>query len=122
LQGVHDKSQTQPLNKGKNNKNQSNRLDVFIGLESYDSLLPSRQEAALEVVGLAMGREVEVEVEEALEGDVTETGIAPAAMRLCLLRRVNASSATRLSLPLVGMEVPEPVMEVSVARPCLCSL
>jgi len=43
-------------------------------------------------------------------------------MRLCLLRRVNALSATRLSLPLVGMEVPEPVMEVSVARTCICSL
>ena len=55
---------------------------------------------------------------------VMVTGIAPAVMRLCLLRRVNASSATGLSLPLVGtmMEVPEPVMEVSVARPCICSL
>ena len=45
-----------------------------------------------------------------------EIGAAPAVMRLCLLRRVNASSATCLSLPLVGMEVPEPGMEVSVAR------
>jgi hypothetical protein len=84
-----------------------------------------------------MGWEVEVSVEEeATEGAATAgvlaaavvhrgvmvTGIAPAVMRLCLLRRVNASSATRLSLPLVGMEVPEPVMEVSVARPCICSL
>jgi hypothetical protein len=40
-QGVHVKLQAQPLNNGKNNKNQSNRLDVFIGLESYDSLLIS---------------------------------------------------------------------------------
>ena len=47
---------------------------------------------------------------------VTETGIAPAAMRLCWLRRANASSATRLRLPLVGMEVLEPVMEVSVVH------
>ena len=58
----------------------------------------------------------------AVHRGVMVTGIAPAVMRLCLLRRVNASSATRLSLPLVGMEVPEPVMEVSVARTCLCSL
>jgi hypothetical protein len=39
-QGVHVKLQTQLLNNGKkllrkeNNKNQGNRLDVFIGLES----------------------------------------------------------------------------------------
>ena len=79
-----------------------------------------------------MGWEVEVLVEEeatqrvatvgglaaaaaVVHRGVMVTGIAPAVMRLCLLRRVNASSATRLSLPLVGMEVPEPVMEVSVA-------
>ena len=81
-----------------------------------------------------MGWEVEVSVEEeatesvatvgglaaaaaaaVVHRGVMVTGIAPAVMRLCLLRRVNASSATRLSLPLVGMEVPEPVMEVSVA-------
>jgi len=59
----------------------------------------------------------------AVHRGVMVTGIAPAVMRLCLLRRVNASSATRLSLPLVGMEVPEPVMEVSVARyVCMYSL
>jgi hypothetical protein len=87
-----------------------------------------------------MGWEVEVSVEEeatdrvptvgglaaaaaVVHRGVMVTGIAPAVMRLCLLRRVNASSATRLSLPLVGMEVPEPVMEVSVARNvCMYSL
>ena len=86
------------------------------------------------MVGVAMGWEVEVSVEEeatesvatvgglaaaaaaVVHRGVMVTGIAPAVMRLCLLRRVNASSATSLSLPLVGMEVPEPVMEVSVAR------
>ena len=52
-QGVHDKSQTQPLNNGKNNKNQSNRLDFFIGLESYDSSLISWQEAARGGLGVA---------------------------------------------------------------------
>ena len=88
---------------------------------------------------MAMGWEVEVSEEEATERvDMVEglaaaaaivhhhasvTGIAPAVMRLCLLRRVNASSATRLNLPLVGMEVPEPGMEVSVARyVCMYSL
>ena len=93
------------------------------------------------MLGVAMGWEVEVLVEEeatqrvatvgglaaaaaVVHRGVMVTGIAPAVMRLCLLRRVNASSATRLSLPLVGtmMEVPEPVMEVSVARPCISSL
>ena len=78
-----------------------------------------------------MGWEVEVSVEEeatwrvatvgglaaaaaVVHRGVMVTGIAPAVMRLCLLRRVNVSSATRLSLPLVGMEVPEPVMD----EPC----
>ena len=85
---------------------------------------------SLGVVGLAMGWE---EGRVGTAGDlaaasvmvyrgVMETGIAPAAMLLCFLRRVNASSATRLSLPLVGMEVPEPVMEVSVARICIYSV
>ena len=94
LQGVHVKLQTQPLNNGKNNKNQSNRLEVF--------------NWATEEAATAGGLAAVV-----VQRGVTETGIAPAAMRSCLLRRVNASSATRLNLPLAGMEVPEPVMEVS---------
>ena len=88
------------------------------------------------MVGVAMGWAVEVSVEEETSRFLTAwqpgqlhlfrscagchaIGAAPAAMRLCLLRRVNASSATHLSLPLVGMEVLEPVMEVSLARICI---
>ena len=45
---------------------------------------------------------VEVSVEEETSRFLTTWQPGPAAMRLCLLRRVNASSATHLSLPLVG--------------------